>query len=178
MKSSQYIKKQFGVDIGVRQCQRLFRSLGYSHIRPQPYPSKGYEDTEERTAFKKNAPKSRKTTPWSLYTRTKFISRFRPLWHLAGTKRAAHRRSNPSQAGLRHHTVALLFRKTACCLLQSQRHSTILPRLILSVPFWQRIPLRKGRSMRWWWTMPRGIRRRWDLLRLISFRSMRTSGKA
>ena len=60
---SAYIKKQFDVDIGVRQCQRLFRSLGYSHIRPQPYPSKGYEDTEERVSFKKNAPKSKKTTP-------------------------------------------------------------------------------------------------------------------
>ena len=51
---SSYIKSHYDVDIGVRQCQRLFRSLGYSHIRPQPYPSKGYEDTEERKAFKKN----------------------------------------------------------------------------------------------------------------------------
>ena len=54
---SSYIKSHYNVDIGVRQCQRLFRNLGYSHIRPQPHPSKGYEDTEERTAFKKNAPK-------------------------------------------------------------------------------------------------------------------------
>ena len=60
---SSYIKKEFKVDIGVRQCQRLFKSLGYSHIRPQPYPSKGHEDTEERVAFKKNAPKSKKTAP-------------------------------------------------------------------------------------------------------------------
>lgn len=51
---SSYIKSHYSVDIGIRQCQRLFRSLGYSHIRPQPYPSKGYEDTEERKAFKKN----------------------------------------------------------------------------------------------------------------------------
>ena len=54
---SSYIKSHYNVDIGVRQCQRLFRNLGYSHIRPQPQPSKGYEDTEERTAFKKNGPK-------------------------------------------------------------------------------------------------------------------------
>lgn len=54
---SSYIKSHYNVDIGVRQCQRLFRNLGYSHIRPQPHPSKGYEDTEERTAFKKNGPK-------------------------------------------------------------------------------------------------------------------------
>ncbi len=56
-----YIKSQYGIDIGVRQCQRLFHSLGYSRIRPQPYPSKDYENTEEREAFKKNAPRSRKT---------------------------------------------------------------------------------------------------------------------
>ncbi len=60
---SAYIKKQFNVEIGVRQCQRLFKNLGFSRIRPQPYPSKGYEDTEERIAFKKNAAKSKKTTP-------------------------------------------------------------------------------------------------------------------
>lgn len=60
---SAFIMEQFNVEIGVRQCQRLFRSLGYSRIRPQPYPSKGYEDTEERAAFKKNAPKSKETTP-------------------------------------------------------------------------------------------------------------------
>ena len=54
---SAYIKTHYEIDIGVRQCQRLFRNLGYSHIRPQPYPSKGYEDTEERKAFKKNEKK-------------------------------------------------------------------------------------------------------------------------
>lgn len=54
---SSYIKAKYSVDISVRQCQRLFRNLGYSHIRPQPYPNKGYEDTEERNAFKKNETK-------------------------------------------------------------------------------------------------------------------------
>lgn len=51
---SSYINSTFGVQISVRQCQRLFHVLGYSHIRPQPYPSKGYEDSEERESFKKN----------------------------------------------------------------------------------------------------------------------------
>ena len=60
---SSYIKSQYGIDIGIRQCQRLFHTLGYSHIRPQTYPSKDYEGTEEREAFKKNAPKSKKTNP-------------------------------------------------------------------------------------------------------------------
>ena len=52
-----YIKNKYGVVLCVRQCQRLFHKLGYSHIRPQPYPTKGYEDTEERNEFKKNAKK-------------------------------------------------------------------------------------------------------------------------
>lgn len=51
---SSYIGSAFGVQISVRQCQRLFHNLGYSRIRPQPYPSKGYEDSEEREAFKKS----------------------------------------------------------------------------------------------------------------------------
>lgn len=54
---SKHIQKEFGLDISVRQCQRLFHQLGYSLIRPQPYPSKGYEDSKEREAFKKNETK-------------------------------------------------------------------------------------------------------------------------
>ncbi len=54
---SAYISNKYGISMSVRQCQRLFHSLGFSLIRPQPYPSKGYEDTEERNEFKKNEPK-------------------------------------------------------------------------------------------------------------------------
>ena len=54
---SSYLSSTFGFRLSVRQCQRLFHDLGYSHIRPQPYPSKGYEDSEEREAFKKNGQK-------------------------------------------------------------------------------------------------------------------------
>lgn len=54
---SSYINSTFGIRISVRQCQRLFHDLGYSHIRPQPYPSKGYEDSDRRNEFKKNEPK-------------------------------------------------------------------------------------------------------------------------
>ena len=53
---STYISRKYNVNMSVRQCQRLFHSLGYSHIRPQPYPSKGYEDSEARNEFKKNVP--------------------------------------------------------------------------------------------------------------------------
>ena len=47
---SKYIKTTFNVNIGVRRCQELFRKLGFSRIRPQTFPGKGYEDTEERTS--------------------------------------------------------------------------------------------------------------------------------
>ena len=51
---SDYIKKQYSIDLCVRQCQRMLHALGFSLIRPQTYPSKGYEDTEERETYKKN----------------------------------------------------------------------------------------------------------------------------
>lgn len=51
---SSYIKDTFHIDMCIRQCQRLFHELGYSRIRPQPYPSKGNEETDERIAYKKN----------------------------------------------------------------------------------------------------------------------------
>lgn len=50
---SAYINSTFGIPLSIRQCQRLMHELGYSYIRPQPYPSKGYEDTKERNEFKK-----------------------------------------------------------------------------------------------------------------------------
>ena len=51
---SDYISSKYNITLSVRQCQRLFHSLGFSLIRPQLYPSKGYEDTDARIAFKKN----------------------------------------------------------------------------------------------------------------------------
>ena len=51
---SAYIKKAHGVEMCVRQCQRLMHALGFSLIRPQSFPSKGHEDTEKRKAYKKN----------------------------------------------------------------------------------------------------------------------------
>ncbi len=50
---SAYIKKTYEIELSPRQCQRLFHELGYSKIRPQVFPSKGYEDTEARNEFKK-----------------------------------------------------------------------------------------------------------------------------
>ena len=47
------IKRTFGVNLGTRQCQRLFHRLGYARVRPQTYPSKDYEQTEARDSFQK-----------------------------------------------------------------------------------------------------------------------------
>ena len=50
---SAHIMNQYGVSLGVRQCQRLFRELGFSLIRPQTFPAKNEEKTAEREEFKK-----------------------------------------------------------------------------------------------------------------------------
>lgn len=50
---SAFIKKKYHIELSIRQCQRLFHELGYSKIRPQIFPSKGFEDTEARNEFKK-----------------------------------------------------------------------------------------------------------------------------
>lgn len=50
---SSYIKNKYEIELSVRQCQRLFHNLGFSLIRPQSYPSKGYEDTNKLNEFKK-----------------------------------------------------------------------------------------------------------------------------
>ena len=54
---SSVIKQHFNIELGVRQCQRLFHKLGFSKIRPQTYPSKDAEHTEEREAFPKKEQK-------------------------------------------------------------------------------------------------------------------------
>lgn len=52
---SDYIHKTYGVDLCVRQCQRLFHELDFSLIRPQTYPSKDHEEDPRREEFKKNS---------------------------------------------------------------------------------------------------------------------------
>lgn len=51
---SDYIRHAYGVKLSIRQCQRLFRELGFSLIRPQPYPNAGENNEEKRDDFKKN----------------------------------------------------------------------------------------------------------------------------
>ena len=50
---SAYIEKTYAVELSVRQCQRLFHSLGFSLVRPQTFPSKGEQNEQERTEYKK-----------------------------------------------------------------------------------------------------------------------------
>jgi transposase len=49
---SHFIRQRFGVDIGVRQCQRLFRQFGFRLRKPRPLIAKA--DPEKQEAFKKN----------------------------------------------------------------------------------------------------------------------------
>ncbi len=49
---SHFIKEQFGIELKVRQCQRLFHKLNFSLKRARPIPVKG--DEKKKEAFKKN----------------------------------------------------------------------------------------------------------------------------
>jgi transposase len=49
---SHFIRQRFDVDIGVRQCQRLFRQFGFRLRKPRPLIAKA--DPEKQEAFKKN----------------------------------------------------------------------------------------------------------------------------
>ena len=51
---SAYIEKTYAVKLSIRQCQRLFHSLGFSLVRPQAFPSKGEQNEQERTEYIKN----------------------------------------------------------------------------------------------------------------------------
>lgn len=50
----EFIHKEFGVDLGVRQCQRLFHQLGFRLRKPRPQIARA--DSERQEAFKKTPP--------------------------------------------------------------------------------------------------------------------------
>jgi transposase len=50
---SAWIAKEFGLTLGVRQCQRMFRQLGFRLRKPRPMLGKG--DAEVQRAHKKNS---------------------------------------------------------------------------------------------------------------------------
>jgi transposase len=47
-----WIERQYGIDLGARQCQRLFRQLGFRLRKPRPVIAQA--DPEEQKAHKKN----------------------------------------------------------------------------------------------------------------------------
>jgi transposase len=49
---SAFIKRRYGVSLGVRQCQRLFRRLGFRLRKPRPLIA--HADPELQRGFKKN----------------------------------------------------------------------------------------------------------------------------
>ena len=49
---SYFIQEQFGIELGVRQCQRLFRQFGFRLRKPRPLIAKA--DPEEQQRFKKS----------------------------------------------------------------------------------------------------------------------------
>lgn len=49
---SHFIDQQFGIQLGVRQCQRLFRQLGFRFRKPRPLIAKA--DPQAQQNFKKN----------------------------------------------------------------------------------------------------------------------------
>jgi transposase len=50
---SHHLKKHYTIDLGVRQCQRLFHQFGLSLQRPRRYASEADPDQQEE--FKKNS---------------------------------------------------------------------------------------------------------------------------
>jgi transposase len=48
-----YLEQEFGVELGVRQCQRLFRALGFRLRKPRPEVA--HADPERQRAHKKNS---------------------------------------------------------------------------------------------------------------------------
>ena len=49
---SAFILKEWDIELGVRQCQRLFRQLGFRFRKPRPLIA--HADPEEQKTFKKN----------------------------------------------------------------------------------------------------------------------------
>jgi transposase len=50
---SHHLWQSYGVDLGARQCQRIFQSLGFRLRKPRPVIAKA--DPEEQEAFKKTS---------------------------------------------------------------------------------------------------------------------------
>lgn len=54
---SHHLAQRYGVQLGVRQCQRLFSELGFRRRKPRPVIAQA--DPEAKRAYKKTAPSGR-----------------------------------------------------------------------------------------------------------------------
>ena len=50
---SHHLSLKYNIDLGTRQCQRIFRKLGFRLRKPMPKIAKG--DASEKEKFKKNS---------------------------------------------------------------------------------------------------------------------------
>jgi transposase len=58
---SAYVKRQWDVSLGTRQCQRLFRQLGFRLRKPRPVIANA--NPEDQARVKKTPPAGKKRTP-------------------------------------------------------------------------------------------------------------------
>jgi transposase len=55
---SHHLKRQYGVELGIRQCQRIFHAMGFRLRKPRPVIAKA--DPVAQEDFKKTAPTGKK----------------------------------------------------------------------------------------------------------------------
>ena len=58
---SHHVEQRWGIQLGVRQCQRLFHQLGFRRRKPRPLIAKS--DPEEQRRYKKTPLSRQKTRP-------------------------------------------------------------------------------------------------------------------
>ena len=56
---AEHLRRRYQVKLGVRQCQRLFRQMGFRLRKPRPVIAKA--DPAAQAAFKKTAPPGRRS---------------------------------------------------------------------------------------------------------------------
>ena len=61
---SHHLAQRYGLQLGVRQCQRLFRQLGFRRRKPRPVIAQA--DPEAQRTYKKTAPAGRHGKPRSV----------------------------------------------------------------------------------------------------------------
>ena len=58
---SEHLHRRYGITLGVRQCQRLFKQMGFRYRKPRPQVAQS--DPQKVKAFKKTAPSGQTNRP-------------------------------------------------------------------------------------------------------------------